>query len=221
MTTETLKNPSAPTIDNPIPIGIDGSIQRLQLALSNLGWLQKSFGRARPIPRMLDNKIKVVEPMVYQGSQEYYPAMPNDNLKSYSFWRVQSQRNVQNYSPNNNIGGTFIFQDLVDLIVWVDLKALDYTPGGEDNKDFIYLEFLIRDVLIVLNKDPNTQVLRIFDDKAETIFSGYNLQDIKRDLLMYPYAGFRIEMNLRYQYQCYNQATSGFLLLDQTGFVKL
>jgi hypothetical protein len=193
MTTETLKNPTIPTL--PDPIGIDFAIQRLQQSIGTLEWLGKSFGRAWTIPRQVLNE-KVVEPMCYQGTKEYYPVLPNDALKSYSFWRVSGGRSAEEYRPNMNTGGAFIFKDSVDLIVWVNLKRIDPT------KNYIFKEELIRDVMVKLNRDPNVEVVRVYDDKADEIFKGYSLKPQHRDLLMYPFDAFRIEMFLSYQFVC-------------------
>lgn len=193
MTTETMKNPTIPVLPN--PVGIDLAIQRLQQSLATLAWLGKSFGRAWTIPRQVLNE-KVVEPMCYQGTKEYYPVLPNDALKSYSFWRVSGGRSAEEYRANMNTGGMFLFKDPVDLIVWLDLKAID------PSKNYIFKEELIRDVMVKLNRDPNVEVLKVYDDKADEIFKGYSLKQHHRDLLMYPYDAFRIEMNLSYQFAC-------------------
>lgn len=193
MTTETLKNPTVLTIPN--PVGIDVAIKALQLDLATLPWLEKSFARAFTIPKQVLNQ-KRLEPMVYQGTKEYFSVLPHDPLKSYSFFRVNGGRTSEEYAANLNTGGAFYFKDPVDLIVWVDLNAID------SSKDYIYTEELIQDVLSVLNRDSGVTVARVWDDKVEDIFRGYTLQDLNRDLLMYPYAAFRIEMYLQYQFEC-------------------
>lgn len=208
MTTETLKNPSVPTITN--PIGIDAAIQRLQVFLGTLAWIEKSFGRAWSIPVEVLGK-KTVEPMVYQGTKEYYPVLPNDALKAYSFFRVIGSRNTEEYAANLNTGGAYIFNDPVDLIVWGDLKAID------PSKDYVFKEELIRDVMNKLNLDTNVQVVRVWDDKIEDVFRGYNLEGTNRGLLMYPYTAFRIEMNLKYQFKC--DGEQGLILLESGGFI--
>lgn len=194
MTSQTLKNPSVSTI--PSPVGVDAAIQRLQVSLQNgLPWLEKSFGRAWTLPRTV-LKEKRLEPMVYQEGKEYYPVLPNDALKSYSFFRVTGAREAVDYAANMNTGGTYLFRDPVDLIVWFDMKKID--PA----KDYIFKEELIQDTLKILNRDPNPEVQRVYDDKVNDIFEGYTLYPEHRDLLMYPYGAFRIEMFLAYQFQC-------------------
>lgn len=192
MNTQTLKNPSAPVIVN--PIGIDAAIQKLQVAIAAIPWIEKSFARARPMTRMVLTQKKV-EPMVYQGSEEYYPVLPNDALKAYSFFRANGPRQTDGYEPNLNYKKYF-FRDPVDLIVWGNLKLID------SSKDYVFTEELVRDVLNILNRDANVSVVRVYDDKVDEIYKGYSLDDAHRDLLLYPYTAFRIELSLRYEIAC-------------------
>jgi hypothetical protein len=191
MTSETLKNPSVVTIPN--PIGIDLAIKNIQVAFGTLPWLEKSFGRAWMMNRNVANE-KRVEPMVYQGGKEYYPVLPNDALKSYSFFYVTGQRRTDEYAANVAFG-TYFFNDPVSAIFWVNLEAIDNT------KDYIFKEELIRDVLALLNRDANVTVNAVWDDKIEDIYKGFTIKD-QRDLLMYPYQAFRLDISLRYQFSC-------------------
>ena len=192
MTQETLKNPSVVTI--PDPTGLDLAIYYLQTRIAQLEWLQKSFGRAFTMPVRVREE-KRLEPMVYQGGGEYYNVMPNDALRSYSFWRVRGKRGVNEWVPLNN-HGNFFLSDTVDLIVWCDLKAVD------PSKDYNFKEVLIRDVFRYLDDLNNVVVTGVFDDKVEDIFSGYTLQPNHRDMLMFPYTAFRVEMTVSYGVEC-------------------
>lgn len=193
MNTGNLKNPNVPTLTN--PVGIDLAISQIQgLLASDLNWLEKSFGRAWNMPSQ-SGGVKTFEPKVYQGNSEYYPVLANDALKSYSFWRVNGARNINDYSPLNN-HGEFMLTDPVDLIVWFNMNRIDKT------KNYIFKEELLKEVLGVLDGNPNINVLRIWDDRADDVFRGYTLNEHHRDLLMYPFGAFRIETNLRYSFQC-------------------
>lgn len=192
MTNETLKNPSVVTIPN--PVGIDLAIQNIQIALGALTWLEKSFARSWNMNRIVSGE-KRIEPVVYQGSSEYYPALPNDALKSFSFFVAPGPRNTQEYNANV-AAGTFFFNDTVSVIFWVNLQQIDPT------KDYIFKEELIKDVLGILNKDSNVIVSKVWDDRVEDIYKGFTLFPTHRDLLMYPFSAFRIEMDLSYQFNC-------------------
>lgn len=193
MTNETLKNPSV--VVTPNPIGIDKAIASIQARLGTLTWLGKCFGRAWAVQRDDGQGKKRIEPIVYQGGTEYYPVLPNDALKSYSFFTCPGPRNTENYAPNVAFG-TYFFSDPVSIIFWLNLKAIDGT------KDYIFKEELLQSVLNQLNRDPNVTVGKVWDDKVEDIFKGFALYPEHRDLLMYPFAAFRIDMTLRYEFAC-------------------
>lgn len=199
MTTENLKNPSIKIAPDPA-VGIDAALEPIRANLATLPWLQKAFGRAWTKPRVLGGKT-VLEPLLFQGSGEYYPALPNDYLQSYSFFRVGSPRTMKNFEQNMNVGGQFMLTDPVDLIVWVDLKAINSAM------DWIFTETLISDVLKKLNTSIGLKVTRIYDDKVDDIFQGYDLREIHQGLLLYPYKGFRISCDLTYEFQCIESVT--------------
>lgn len=193
MTTETLKDPTAAA--HPNPVDLEASIEVVRLNMAQLPWLQKSFGRAREmVSKSPDNRDIVREPKVYQYGGEYYPCLPNDALASYSFLRVRGERDMLDYAAN---APTLQGSAPVDLIVWVNLQQLD------PSKDYIFTDELIGDVLRTLNQMSEVQhVNRVIDERADDIFSGYTLELAHRDLLMYPYQAFRIEMLLGFEVSC-------------------
>ncbi len=197
MTEETLKNPTAGA--HPNPVDLDRSIECLRVSLQDIPWLQKAFHRAKEFAEKTGTAGTVIRvPKVYIKAGEYYPVMPNDSLKSFSFFRVTGGRNLDDYEPHavSNYATC-----PVDLIVWGNLKQIDKT------KDYIFTEELIRDVLEVLqsNEDVELEGGGIFDERPDDIFSGYTLDVTQRDLLKYPYFAFRIAMSLRYTIDCFNE----------------
>lgn len=191
MTTETLKNPTVYFV--PDPVGIDLPIDAMQKKLATIPWLEKSFARAWTIPKDVAGQKRQV-PMAYQAGAEYYPLMPNDALKSYSFFQVSNPRSTTEWDISQY--GNYRFTDPVSLIVWANLQAID---GG---KDYIFKELMIKDVLKLVGREPRWKVTRVWDDKAEDIFRGYTTILEQRDLLMYPYTAFRIECQLTYEFVC-------------------
>lgn len=192
MTNETLKNPSV--VLTPNAVGIDAAIQKIQIKLGQLTWLEKSFARAWTMPRNVAEKDRV-EPVVYQGGSEYYPVLPNDALKSYSFFTAPGPRAMENYQRNVSFG-TYFFKDPVSIIFWLNLQQIDAT------KDYIFKEELIKEVLNVLNRHASVEVQRVWDDKVDDIYRGFTLFQTHRDLLMYPFSAFKIDLLLSYQFDC-------------------
>jgi hypothetical protein len=202
MTSKNLKNPAVNIAPAP-RVGIDAAIELIRQQLATLPWLQKAFGRAWSKPRTQDGKA-VAEPMLYQGGKEYYPALPNDALKSYCFFKVNGPRRTIDYTANMNTGGRYIMQDSVDLIFWVDLKAINAAM------DWIFTETLIQDVMKKLGGylgGPMATVDQIYDDRVEDIFAGYDTRELKQGLLLYPYKGFRLSCTITYEFGCVVEVT--------------
>lgn len=215
MTTQNLKNPGIFTPPAPA-VGIDAAIELIRARLATLPWLQKAFGRAWSRPRILNGKT-VIEPLLYQGGQEYYPALPNDALKSYSFFKVNTPRKILDYSPNMNTGGRYVFEDPIDLIFWVDLKAIN------SGVDWVFTETLIQSVMAMLGGflgGPMVTINQIFDDKVEEIFPGYDTRELNQGLLMYPYKGFRLACSMTYEFECTGAQDAGLIYLNP-GFIKI
>ena len=190
MTTENLKNPSV--IVQPNPVDLDLAIATIQQGLGSLAWLEKIFGRAKEVTRVMPDNSRKREPMVYQGGKEYYPVLPNDALKAYCFFR-SSSRGFDEFLP---FAYSQYSRSDLDLIVWANLKKVDAA------KDYIFTEELLNEVIGVLGKVPDLEVIGVFDDRPEDIFSGYNINPTHRELLMYPYQAFRVALNLRFKVAC-------------------
>lgn len=192
MTSENLKNPSVPVLAN--PVDLDAAIQLIQLGLADkLTWLEKSFGRARTHPSTVVDDKKRPEPKVYQGKSEYYPVLPNDALKSYSFFRTMGSREFNDYFPNTSVISQYT---KVDLIIWGNLKAIDATRDG------YFSEELLNETTKALSTFSSVIIKKVWDDKPEDIFKGYHLEPNHLHLLMHPYFAFRIEMHIDYILNC-------------------
>lgn len=169
------KNPSVYLIAD--PKGLDYAVQQIQIALDQIPWLEKSFGRAIEVDK---------KPLVFQEGRDYYPCMPNDALTSFSFFRANRVRESENYHWNVT---NYFESTIVDLIVWGNQKKINNT------KNYPFKEELLIDVLKVLKNYADISIKRIWDERPEDVFSNYEIDDSK---LMYPFFGFRVEMDLRY-----------------------
>lgn len=187
-----LKNPTVVPV--PDPIDLDLAIQGIQDKLSVLTWLEKIFGRAREIAKKsADGKSTDRVPMVYQSNGEYYPPLPNDALKAYSFFVASQPRTFENSKPYDSV--KFISTGL-SLIVWGNLKRIDQTV------DYIFTEQLINEVVAILNQNSRIELLRTYDENTREIFRGFTLDETHQGLMLHPYFAFRIDMNLRFTMKC-------------------
>lgn len=168
------------------PVGLDAEIQRLQiLLLEELDWLQVSYGKAYRGSRKVDKKTFYF-PEVYDASREYRDVLPNDNVRSQSFFYPTGPAVNPEQEPTPNTLG---FKQSVDLIVWANLERIDAA------KKYRFEHELLLDVMRVLNEDGGLRILRVFHAN-EDVFRGFSLELVPEKALRQPYCGFRIQLEL-------------------------
>lgn len=195
MNATSYKHPLVPLIDN--PVNIDTPIQEMQQALSDgLPWLSRSFGRSWEAFRMDNNKKVWTYPEVWQGaSLDLISVMPNDNLDSQSFFRVEDPVTVTDYSSNtyNRMNA------IVSIIFWMNLKYID------PDLTYRYVEVLKAQAQRVITEsglsNATFTINRVWEGAAN-VFKGYTLDLANDQTLVHPYAGFRFECGLNYVENC-------------------
>lgn len=195
------KNPLVPLIVT--PVGIDIPIQSLQVKLGALGWLEKSFGRSWIAVRQ-DNAGKVITyPEVWQGmtggkDRDLLDVMPNDNLKSQSFFKVEDPIDSLLYAQNEHMkkGAT------VNIIFWFNLREIDKTL------DYRFIETLkstaeraIVNHTFSAASQASIEIVRSWEDVGN-VFRGYTFDAVKQQELIHPFGGFRIETRLTWTENC-------------------
>lgn len=219
------KNPLVPLITT--PVNIDRPIQEIQVELSSLGWLEKSFGRSwlavKSTQGMFGSK-KITYPHVWQGVDvdgkplDLHEVMPNDNIKSQSFFKVNDPIKLLEYVPD----GDSMMQANVDIIFWFNLKKIDPTI------DYPFVELLKGQVLrklstMLFSPDSSLKVLNIYEG-ATNVFKGYDINDLKDQELIYPWGGFRFECEITYREDCprdvydLNEVENGYMMANG-GFI--
>ena len=192
------KNPLVPMIDN--PVNIDRPIQEMQVALAELGWLEKSFGRAYNSYKTVTGPLGArteTYPEVWQGKdKDLLNVLPNDNLKSQSFFRVHEPQEVIDYVMD----GYSMMRATVSIIFWFNLKEID------PSIDYRYIELLKGQVQRVLttmlfSPDSSIKIMRIWDT-ADRVFETYDVSKVRDQELVHPCGGFRFECELTYREDC-------------------
>lgn len=197
------KNGRIVLIDN--PVNIDRPIQELQVALAELTWLDKVFGRSwlavKSSKGMFSDK-KLYYPHVWQGlddngkARDLLEVLPNDNIKSQCFFRVNDPVTLVEFVRD----GDSVMEASVDIIFWFNLKRIDSTI------DYPFTELLKGQVLSVLSDmaftPDSTLTVNAIHEQALNVFRGYNIQDLKDQELVYPWGGFRFECSIQYREDC-------------------
>ena len=177
-----------PTIPKPeAPVLFDTIITQVQDTLaSELSWLDHAFGRSQKLTGQAGDK-RYSYPAVHIRSRKYQDVSPDKRLGSYSFFVMEDPQQVTFYPQGRNILKTNFA-----LIFWVDLEAL-----YPDSKVSRNTEAVKSEILGVLTRRMFLSSGRLsitgIKEQADNVFREYDLNEIKSQYLMQPYAAFRFE----------------------------
>jgi len=182
--------------DNINATGLNLVIKNIAAKLQELTWIDTIYGRAYDIK---DDNGKV-KPRTYFNQKDYLDVLPHDTTLSQCFFRAKGNETV-NFDTNKESRRTETskFERNLSLIFWVNLQFLEYSG----NIDYIYTENLKLEVLKVLKSCNNvSKITAYYDEDAKKVFEGYDLEEGKRQFLMYPFDGFRIDFTVSYHEDC-------------------
>lgn len=171
--------------------GIDAAIEPLRQKLTSLSWLPLAFGRA--VAEYIGEETKTRVPMVQIGNGEYFSCMPNDGVQAFSwFYPVNPMNPEGELEPYATM---MKFSQRVDLYVWANLKRIDSTNN-------LLGEKLKQEVLSKLSKVRGVVLQRITSDDTREVYNGWDLSEISRDILAYPYYAMRFELLVAFDTPC-------------------
>lgn len=169
-------------------------IQKLQVGLSeNLAWLDASFGRAERLIKDIDGK-RYYTPNVYIGNQNYELILPDTyKFGNYSFFVMDEPQEVENETPFSvKIVAPF------SLIVWLNIN--ECVSGDERNTEYLKEEILMAIKAVHLPKG-HVSIEKVYE-KAENVFAGFTLDEVKNQFMMAPYYGFRFAGEMEITNDC-------------------
>jgi len=121
--------------------------------------------------------------------------MPNDNLKSQSFFRMEEPIAITDYAFQRFSRMTAT----VSIIFWFNLKVID------PDLDYRFIELLKGHAQQVITgtycSDATFTIKRIWEG-ANNVFKGYTIDQFQNQELIHPYGGFRFECDLNFQENC-------------------
>ena len=175
------------------PINLDAAIQELQKELKKIPWLTKVYGRARVISEKVNDKT-VTLPKCYESSGEYVNVLNNDSTNASCWFQVTGPETPLDYGALNSRQK---FSVPVSLIVWFT----DLTKILKPVDDYYHLELPKKKVFNALNKYPNVEIQRQYDENLRDIFKEYTVENTEKTLT-HPNAGLRFDFILTYNYNC-------------------
>jgi hypothetical protein len=168
------------------PYLFDKVIRELQQALKDgLPWLENSFGRVeRRVTEVNERRMYV--PAIYQQDGQYGIMLPDDRLGCYSFFVMHDPQEVLNRMQTEvRIKSPF------SLIVWVDMRRVEKKMRMPDERNTEYIKEQVLSVLETASKRKGHISINRIYERAENVFDGFSLDEVKNQFLMSPFAGFR------------------------------
>lgn len=182
-----------PTATEIATTGFDAAITSIQQALkSSCTWIDKVFHRAYIFRDKDENGKVMVLPKVWEAGNEWINVLPNDNMKSQSFFTANEPEQVTDYDTNDLV---ILATRRVSLILWMNTSDAPSTLTGPSLADIKK-----RLLTVLMASDRVLEVESIIDQDAESVFEGFTINDADTKYLMLPYAGLRINFTLKYQY---------------------
>ena len=168
------------------PYLFDKVIRELQQALKEgLPWLENSFGRVeRRVTEVNGRRLYV--PAIYQEDGQYGIMLPDDRLGCYSFFVMHDPQEVLNRMQTEvRIKSPF------SLIVWVDMRRVEKKMRMPDERNTEYIKEQVLSVIETASKRKGHISINRIYERAENVFDGFSLDEVKNQFLMSPFAGFR------------------------------
>lgn len=168
------------------PYLFDKVIRELQQALKEgLPWLENSFGRVeRRVTEVNERRLYV--PAIYQEDGQYGIMLPDDRLGCYSFFVMHDPQEVLNRMQTEvRIKSPF------SLIVWVDMRRVEKKMRMPDERNTEYIKEQVLSVIETASKRKGHISINRIYERAENVFDGFSLDEVKNQFLMSPFAGFR------------------------------
>jgi hypothetical protein len=168
------------------PYLFDKVIRELQQALKDgLPWLENSFGRVeRRVTEVNERRLYV--PAIYEQDGMYGVMLPDDRLGCYSFFVMHEPQEVLNRMQTEvRIKSPF------SLIVWVDMRRVEKKMRMPDERNTEYIKEQVLSVLETASKRKGHISINRIYERAENVFDGFSLDEVKNQFLMSPFAGFR------------------------------
>lgn len=168
------------------PYLFDKVIRELQQALKEgLPWLENSFGRVeRRVTEVNERRLYV--PAIYEQDGMYGIMLPDDRLGCYSFFVMHEPQEVLNRMQTEvRIKSPF------SLIVWVDMRRVEKKMRMPDERNTEYIKEQVLSVLETASKRKGHISINRIYERAENVFDGFSLDEVKNQFLMSPFAGFR------------------------------
>lgn len=168
----------------------DSAAAQIQLELSSLEWLDHVFGICEKLTDVKEGR-KFHSANVYAGKEQYIQVMPCKELGNFSFLVLRDAQQIGK-RDGNVIVGPF------SLIIWYDMRTLSF-PLDERNRESVKAQIL---GLLNSRRFPWLTFNKIYE-QSENVFADFSYDYTNNQFLMSPYAGLRLDGEMRVRIPCY------------------
>lgn len=183
MTTPNVPKPENPTL-------IDSVIVQIQDILKEkLTWLDYSFGQSQSLIEKIDER-EVSYPGVHIANGRYENMFPDSEFGNFSFFTIEDPQEVDFYmNTMNDINVN------CSIIFWLNLDKI-FTSVVDRNKEAVKAEIigvLTRQMFLTSGRFSFSKIY----EKADNIYTGFDIDEVDSQFLMQPYCGFRFEGEIK------------------------
>lgn len=179
----------------PNPALANKHVQQLMTHFAGaLPWLSHCYGLVQTGQRKVGTKVETY-PQIYlqDGGRETDDLRPDERMKALCFFERNGSSEID-WADDMHQGG-HISHPLA-AVVWLNLKLIDRRPY--DFSDELAMDFLTTGLLdSPLGAELTPDRL---EQQIERVFSRYSFAPSDKQLLMYPFAGFRLPFTVREEY---------------------
>ena len=181
-------------------LGTEKRCQDLQQRISELDWLEYSFGLAKRVTIEEGEEI-VQRPIVYVGTRSDSLDMqmwPSDVYKSYAFWDLIDR---SEFEYNDNRAGRRKYPKIIQpvaLIVCLDNKKISQEQDYNVTHSICKNELIEKLNFFSMPSGGVYEITGIVENLPTEVFEGYDVDDN----LMEPNSMLRIEGLLTYTQDC-------------------
>ena len=126
-----------------------------------------------------------------EAQNEWYDCRPNDAVISQAFFTPLSEERVTSFEKFADP----TFEQDIALIVWVNVDQL---PGHISGPSLGYQKAEV--ISILKTSDSVMDIAEIIDISAVEIYKGFTIADENTHYTMLPFAGFRVNLTVKFDY---------------------
>ena len=194
------KKPQVPTFTLK---GIDDKLQDLQSIVSNLSWLDYSFGACEHAHREEDEKITVYPAQWINNRTDYVDLRPFPaDIYSYAFWDYSDPADVMYNNKETEYSKRQFAHYLYDVacIFVMKIDQIDNSATYNETKSKLRQDIINIFETNLIDINFHFWITAIIEKDIEKIFKGFTIDAPER--WIFPNQAFRIEGNVLFKRAC-------------------